>query len=187
MRNVYDFDKTIYDGDSTLNFYLFCLCRRPLILKWLPKQCYAICRYKAGKITKTEMKDVFYTFFQSISDIQQMVELFWKKEKHKIKAWYLAQQEENDLIISASPEFLLRPICNFLNIRHLIASKVNMYTGEHDGENCYGAEKVNRFYREYPNESIGAFYSDSYSDTPLAVLAEKAYIVKKNELLDWER
>lgn len=23
--NVYDFDKTIYDGDSTIDFYLYCV------------------------------------------------------------------------------------------------------------------------------------------------------------------
>lgn len=187
MRNVYDFDKTIYDGDSTLNFYLFCLCHKPSILKYLPKQCYAICCYKVGKITKTKMKEEFYSFFKSIPDIQQLVETFWEKNKNKIKDWYLKQQADNDLVISASPEFLLYPICEELGIKNVIASKVDMYTGRYDGENCYGAEKVRRFYQEYPDETIGKFYSDSYSDTPLAKLAEQAYIVKKNELLNWER
>ena len=31
-----------------------------------------------------------------------------------------------------------------------------------------------------------AFYSDSYSDEPLALLADKAYIVKGEELIDWD-
>lgn len=31
--NVYDFDKTIYAGDSTIDFYLFCLKRQPAILQ----------------------------------------------------------------------------------------------------------------------------------------------------------
>ena len=29
--NVYDFDKTIYDGDSSLDFYLFCVKRKKVI------------------------------------------------------------------------------------------------------------------------------------------------------------
>ena len=37
----------------------------------------------------------------------------------------------------------------------------------------------------FPNGIIDNFYSDSYSDTPLAKLANKAYIVKKNELKEW--
>lgn len=187
MRNVYDFDKTIYDGDSTLNFYLFCVRQQPSILRWLPKQCYAILQYKTGKISKTKMKEEFYSFFQGIPDIQQFVEKFWIKEKAKIKNWYLEQQSDSDLIISASPEFLLRPICEELGIKYLIASKVDMYTGKYEGENCYGEEKVKRFYRDYANDTIGKFYSDSYSDTPLAELAEQAYIVKHNKLLSWER
>ena len=31
--NVYDFDKTIYKGDSTLDFYFFCLRKKPIIIK----------------------------------------------------------------------------------------------------------------------------------------------------------
>ena len=133
------------------------------------------------------MKEDFYSFFKSITNVQQMVDMFWKNEKHRIKDWYLAQQKDNDLIISASPEFLLQPICKELGIKHLIASKVDMYTGQYTGKNCYSDEKVKRFTAEYPNEKIQEFYSDSYSDEPLAKLAEKAYIVKKNQLLNWER
>lgn len=34
--NVYDFDKTIYYGDSTADFYLFCLKRHKKILTLAP-------------------------------------------------------------------------------------------------------------------------------------------------------
>lgn len=34
--NVYDFDKTIYDGDSTADFYMFSLKRHKMILTLLP-------------------------------------------------------------------------------------------------------------------------------------------------------
>ena len=35
--DVYDFDGTIYDGDSTVDFTLFCLRRHPGVLAGLPK------------------------------------------------------------------------------------------------------------------------------------------------------
>ena len=38
----------------------------------------------------------------------------------------------------------------------------------------------------FPNGKIEEFYSDSYSDTPLAEIAEKAYIVTGEELTDWK-
>ena len=34
--DVYDFDGTIYDGDSTFDFVLFCLRRHPVIVLSLP-------------------------------------------------------------------------------------------------------------------------------------------------------
>ena len=36
--NVYDFDGTIYDGDSTVDFFLHALKRNPSVLLHLPKQ-----------------------------------------------------------------------------------------------------------------------------------------------------
>ena len=37
----------------------------------------------------------------------------------------------------------------------------------------------------FKNGKIDNFYSDSKSDTPLAELADKAFIVKKNNITDW--
>ena len=46
MLNVYDFDKTIYDGDSSIDFYLFCLKRKKSIILLLTKQVFAMILYK---------------------------------------------------------------------------------------------------------------------------------------------
>jgi len=92
----------------------------------------------------------------------------------------------DDVIISASPEFFLKPACNMLGIRHLIASPVDAKTGKHRGENCHGKEKVRRFRALFPDASVEEFYSDSYSDTPMAELAEKAYLVKGDTITDWK-
>ena len=35
--DVYDFDGTIYDGDSTVDFTRFCLRRHPAVLAGLPR------------------------------------------------------------------------------------------------------------------------------------------------------
>lgn len=182
--NVYDFDKTIYDGDSSIHFYKYCLKRFPHIIKYWPSQLKAASHYKRGKITKTEMKTVFYTYFQGIPDIFQVVEDFWEVHEKNIKTWYLEQKRDNDLIISASPEFLLKPICDKLDI-HLIASVVDPYTGENLKENCYGPEKVVRMKEQYNMEDMEEFYSDSYSDDPLAQYAKKSFMVKGNERLPW--
>lgn len=183
--NVYDFDKTIYDGDSTINFYLFCLKRYPIIVTCLPRQIYAAIKYKLKKISKTEFKEQFYSFLSFIKNIDEEVVIFWNVHEVKIKEWYLEKQEEDDVIISASPHFLLQEICKRKHIKYLISSQVNGKNGIYDGINCYGDEKVNRFYNSFPNGEINYFYSDSYSDQPLANIAKESFIVNGNSIMPW--
>lgn len=183
--NVYDFDKTIYNGDSTLDFYLYCLKKHPLLVRFLPKQGFGFLLYKLKRVDKTQFKEYFYSFLQGVSDIDAEVMLFWKKNEQKMKSWYLQQKESSDVIISASPDFLLKDICARLNVR-LICSRVDGHTGKYTGKNCYGEEKVRRFQAEYGNQEIKAFYSDSQSDKPMAKLAQKSYLVKQNGLEEWK-
>lgn len=182
--NVYDFDKTIYDGDSTADFIFFSIKRHPLILLNLPKTAAAFLMYAARFRTKTQFKEKMYGMFKYIPDIDSEVELFWETHKNGIKKWYLDQKRSDDLIISASPEFLLAPICDGLGVR-MMASRVNKKSGSYTGENCYGKEKVRRLYETVENPVIDEFYSDSLSDTPLAELAKKAFLVKGNDLSEW--
>lgn len=182
--NVYDFDKTIYAGDCSVDFYKSCLRRYPKIASLWPSQAKAMRDYKAGRISKTEMKTIFYRYFQYIPNIEAEVLYFWDKHDHRIKDWYLEQQRADDLIISASPEFLLRPICEQLGVA-MIASVVDPLTGRNLRENCFGREKVERMKEKYSLEDMEYFYSDSYSDDPLAQFATAAFMVKGNKITDW--
>ena len=100
--------------------------------------------------------------------------------------WYLNQRKQDDIVISASPKFLLTPICDRLGIRHLIASEVDPITGMFTGENCRGQEKVRRLEAEYNVTNMDSFYSDSHSDLPLAKLADKAFLVGKGVVTEWK-
>lgn len=183
--NVYDFDKTIYDGDSTLDFYFYCIQRQPMILMWLPSQIWAFALCFFGVIDKTKFKQCFYIFLKSLKNIDDLIILFWGMNEKKIKEWYIKRQQFDDVVISASPEFLLKPICDKFQIQYLIASRVDKQNGKYYGLNCYGEEKVSRFKEVFPNNSISEFYSDSLSDAPLAILAKKSYIVQKNNVVAW--
>lgn len=180
--NVYDFDGTIYDGDSSIDFYLFCIKRKPSILfKSIIKQLSGVISYTLKQITKEKYKEKYFSFLKYVSANDQFLNDFWSTNIKKIKEWYLNQKAPCDVIISASPEFLLRPICNRLGVS-LIASKVDPSTGQLAGKNCHGQEKVKRFRELYPNETIEKFYTDSKSDYPFAALAKKAYLVKKSSI-----
>lgn len=184
--NIYDFDKTIYDGDSTAAFVKYCAKHyKKTFLTAIPT-AWAFALYTLGIYAKTQFKEKMYRFLLYVPNIDQAVDDFWDSHEKNILDYYKEQQQEDDIIISASPEFLLKPICRRLGIKHLIASKVDKHTGKYTGENCWGKEKVSRLKQELNIEKCDNFYSDSYSDTPLAEIAEKAYIVRKNDLYGWE-
>lgn len=186
--NCYDFDNTIYAGDSSQDFYRFCLLRYPRLLRRIPAQVKAFCgHYISKSLTKTQMKEVFYQYFRDIPDFDNALAAFWAKHLKKIKRFYLQQQSPEDVIISASPEFFLNPACEQLGIVRLIASPVVAKTGYCNGENCHGDEKVRRFRLLYPEAAVEEFYSDSLSDAPMAHLAKKAYLVKGERLLPWPK
>lgn len=185
--NVYDFDKTIYAGDSTLDFYFFSLKKSPMLIRFLPIQIIGFIKYMFGMYSKLQFKEKFYSFLKGIKDVDSMVELFWNENQDKIKDWYLKSKEESDVIISASPEFLLNNICRRIGIKHLIASEVNKNTGICEGENCYGEEKVLRFKKYFEKGEIKKFYSDSLSDAPISLMASERYIVTGNNILPWDQ
>ena len=183
--NVYDFDNTIYDGDSSVDFWMFCMRKNPIIVFLIPYQLWMGILYKINLIDKVRFKEAFFYFLRLVSDIEGTISLFWDKNENKIKEWYKNQQRDNDLIISASPYFLLEEICNRKGIRNLIATDVDANTGKFHSNNCYGDEKVRRLVFQYPDTTIDEFYSDSKSDLPLARLAKHAYLVKDNIINEW--
>ncbi len=183
---AYDFDETIYDGDSTRDFYFYCLKNYPRICLALPMQGWHFLLYMCGVHTKTAFKERFYRFFRLVPDMEKAVSDFWDTHFSKIKPWYLAQKEPTDVIISASPAFLLEMPCKRLGLPAPIASLADMHTGKYTGENCYGKEKPPRFYALYPEAVPEAFYSDSLSDTPMAEISRESFIVRGDAIIPWK-
>ena len=54
------------------------------------------------------------------------------------------------------------------------------------GENCYGEEKLKRLKQEYSDFIINEFYSDSLSDSYLAEISKKSFIVDKKNIYEWK-
>lgn len=185
--NVYDFDKTIFYPDSTACFYRYCLRKIPAaVLPTLPRSLRAALRYRRGKTGAKEFKQQLFSFLPEVADLDRLVDGFWRKHEHRIGDWYHAQKRADDLIISASPRFLLDPICKKLGVK-LLATEMDPNTGRIDGENCHDHEKTRRLFAHDPDARIDNFYSDSLTDSPLASLAERAYLVKKHVLSPWPK
>ena len=163
--NIYDFDGTLYDGDSTFDFLKYSIKKHPSLIRF-------------------QAKERFYRIFTGY-DAEGLLEEFWDCHQHKIFPWYADQQEETDIVISASPEFILNPICARLGIRTLMASRVDSKTGKYQGLNCWGDEKVRRLKEQTGISHCDKFFSDSHSDQPLANIADAAFLVKNGKILPW--
>ena len=109
--NIYDFDETIYDSDSTKDFYFYCLKKYPKILLSVPIMAWTFFLYILGVKTKTQFKEKMYRFLTYVPDIDSALNDFWNVNEHKVKSWYKDRQKDDDIIISASPEFILKTIC----------------------------------------------------------------------------
>ena len=181
MINVYDFDKTIYDGDSSIDIYKYCLKNNKKVLLQLPVQLWALILYILGIIDKTNFKERVFSFLQKIDNVDKYIPDFWKIHIKKIKPWYIKRKKNTDLIISASPEFLLKPLEKKLKIK-VIASKVDKKTGKFIEKNCHDYEKVKRYKKEFKDIIIKEFYSDSMSDKPMMDLSEEPYLIKKQKI-----
>jgi phosphatidylglycerophosphatase C len=180
--NVYDFDKTIFRGDSTARFFAFCLKRHIRIARRLPVVLWDAALMALGTKDKTGFKGRLFGFLQDLPDVNQEVSAFWAKNLRHIQPWYKAQMRPDDLVISAGPEFLLAPVC-----KRLIASRVDPKTGAYTGKNCDGEEKLRRFRTEYGEAQIDSFYSDSLHDAPMAHAAKQAFLVKGDQQSPWPR
>ncbi|MBQ7624181.1 MAG: HAD-IB family phosphatase [Clostridia bacterium] len=184
--NAYDFDGTVYDGDSTADFFRFCAKRSLKIRLLTPYYLLGFIPYKMGIINKTRAKRHFYNFVRAVPDMDGAVKAFWDKNQVKIKGWYRKNSRHDDIVLSASPRFTLREICARLGIKSLICSEVNEKTGEYSGLNCHGEEKVRRLEKEYPGAVIEEFYSDSFNDAPLARLSQRAFCVRGDRIYPWD-
>ena len=186
--NVFDFDKTIFYPDSSATFIKYCLRRYPRYFKAnIGDIASSAMRYAfSGRNDSTAMKEQLFAFLRFVPDADALAEEFWRGHIDGFAQWYRDVHRSDDLVISASPEFLLRPAAEQLGFE-LIATQMNPCSGQIMGVNCRGEEKVRRFREKYPDGVIDDFYSDSYSDAPLAKLAKRAFIVKNgNEISDWK-
>lgn len=183
--NVYDFDNTILRGDSTARFFAYCLRHRPRMWLDAPGQTVNALLFLLRRKPKQEFKERMLRFLTCIGDVDAAVDEFWAANFSRVKPWYYEKRRPDDVVISASPEFLIRPACERLGVGCVMGSPVDSRTGCFSGPNCHGEEKVRRFRQCFPDARIDEFFSDSLSDSPLAALAQTAWLVQGDRLLPW--
>lgn len=183
--NVYDFDKTIFDGDSTMCFVKEIFLNYPKAWILFPTILKNGVLFLLSVISKKQFKQSVFRCFRYIDNRDDFLREFVEKHISRIKSWYFEQQKDDDVIITASPEFLVKSFAEKINIKTVLGSPVSYIDGTYSGENCHGQEKVHRFYLAFPNGQINQFYSDSRTDEPLAKISQYPFIVRKDERKPW--
>lgn len=178
---AFDFDGTLYSGDASIDFYRQCLITHPSCLKALPRQLSGACLYVFSRISLSEFKERYFSFLGHLPDIDTAVQNFWSTHGHRFNESVVTELHPNDLIISASPEFLLEPVARKLKAQ-LIATSVDPQSGRLLGPNCSGDEKVRRCRAANLTGPFDRFYTDSMRDRPMFALARAAYMVQKGRI-----
>lgn len=184
--NVYDFDNTVYEGESALQFFFFYIKRDPCLLKYIPKVLHAFMKYKAGKVSVEQALADYAPFvedyFKKIPDLKADAVVFWNEHEKNIKPFYKELQKDDDVFVTASPINTMAEICKRLGVKHCVGSIIDEETGRIT-RLCMRANKVPAFKEAFPNADIDNFYTDSpKNDAPLIELAEHAFIVKGNKV-----
>ena len=181
LIDVYDFDGTIYDGDSTADFVLFSLRRHPGVIAGLPRVAFAALRLLVRNIGLTQFKSVLFGEMSRRFSLEEEAELFWKdmNTRKKLGPWFFETPRDLPIVIaSASPEFELRHAAKILGVDTLIGTKCDMKTGALTGKNCKGAEKISRIREVIGEYEVRAMYTDdAKADGPLLAIAREQYIV----------
>ena len=186
LIDVYDFDGTIYDGDSTVDFVLWCLRRHPALLRHAPALAVAGLRLAAGRMGLTQFKSVLLSLMARDFSLEAEAAAFWAdmKTRKKLGPWFFLTPRDVPIVIaSASPEFELQHAAKILGVQTLIGTRCNTATGELVGKNCKGEEKIARIREALGEFEVRAMYTDdAKADAPLLAIAREKYVVTRGSV-----
>lgn len=147
---------------------------------------YALVRYKLCIISEDELMGLcekyIGDFLRECPDSRELALKFWDKNRYKLKPFYESVKGNDDVVLSASFDFLLEVPCKMLGIKHLVCSSIDFDTGKVK-RLCFKNNKVKIFKSEFCDKEINDFYTDSMNDEPIMRLAKgNVYMVKKNKI-----
>lgn len=181
--DLYDFDKTVYPYDSETVFLFHCLFKNPRLFLLAPRLLFNLILFFLGFGDKYKGK--CFMFLKYI-DAEEEAKRFWEKQEKRIYPFFLPENREHPTVVcSASPEFLLRPICEKYRVHTLIATRMDMKTGEIKGRNCKDKQKPLRIAEAVPDAEFVNVFSDSLkNDIHIFRLGQKCFHAKKGKLTE---
>ena len=119
--------------------------------------------------------------YPELDDIDYRSIHVYLEKNDKILGYCRVFQKEDDIVISASVELLLKEILNRIGVKQYICTVLDVENGEIT-EFCYRKTKVSLFQSKYPNTVIENFYTDSENDRAMIKIAKKSFLVKGNSV-----
>lgn len=172
----FDFDGTVTEKDSLLEFIKYCKGAPAFYLGFV-LHAPILVAYKLNIISNQRAKEIMLRYFfgrMSMDEFgkycssfstQVMPSLIRPKALKEINK--LKEAGAEVVVVSASPEYWLNYWCSSVDIK-CIATRLetdnNRITGKIDGLNCHGKEKVRRITEKYDLNSFSSIYC--YGDTP---------------------
>ena len=121
----------------------------------------------------------------------EMVAQSWMRSDVAARLRWHQEEGHIVLLVSASLSAYLEPLGDLLEVDGVLCTELetagDTYTGAIRGNNCRGAEKVNRITQwcadsGVPSSAVQFAYGDSSGDTDMIELAESGMWVNKTEL-----
>lgn len=182
---VFDFDNTLYRGESAVDLALYMIRNNKKIILYLPKIFVNLIKYKLCLVNKRKMTAAINDFMQNVlsgkDELMDSIKGFWDNNGFKLDKRMLDMIKKDDIIITAGPDFLINGIRDLLNTDHIISSKIDTDKMKVRYLN-FGANKVKGYISIYGDKRIDCFYTDSYNDKALMDISDKVFIVKKGRL-----
>ncbi|MDR0746479.1 MAG: HAD-IB family hydrolase [Helicobacteraceae bacterium] len=186
---LFDFDGTISDRDSMIDFIRFAFGGRRFLIG-VCRLSGVIAKYALRLTSDTQAKRRVLTRFFGGYDYDRLLEIADRYAAERIgkiirpKAlekieWHLSEGHEI-AVVSASVEIWLQKWCKDLGLT-LIATKPeiinNRFTGALSSPNCKGEEKIRRIKEIYDLSKFETIYAygDSPPDRPMLALAQHSF------------
>ena len=179
---AFDFDNTIYRGESSIDLAVYMIRNNKKIILYLPMIFTNLVKYKLCMIGREEMETILNDFCQAVmedkDEVPRIIERFWQTHAHKLNERILKLIGPEDIIITAGPDVLINGIRDRLHTDHIISSEVDLNSGRFTYLN-FKDNKVRRYKELYGDTPIDVFYTDSYNDRALMEISDRVYLVKK--------
>lgn len=191
---VFDFDGTITTIDTLPDFLIFTFGYIRFI-KEVVISIPQLVAYKLHFLSNHEAKEYFIARFikgMETDKFNKICITYCKKRlplvlNELVLERILWHKNNNDtlLIISASLYTWIFPWAVEYGFKSVIAteleSKADILTGKFRTKNCYGVEKVNRFFEEYPDRDsyVLYVYGNSRGDKNLMEISDKSWYKNK--------